>query len=101
MNTDQGNQFTSVVFTGLLRGMASRSAWTARAARGTISSLSRLWRTIKYAEVYLKSDDSVTQDKVLIGHNLNFYNSPRPHSPLDQQTPSQVYFNVLPLLQAA
>ncbi|HFD32508.1 MAG TPA: IS3 family transposase, partial [Gammaproteobacteria bacterium] len=52
-------------------------------------------------EVYLKAYESVSQARASIGHYLNFYNSGRPHSRLDRQTPDQVYFNPLPLPRAA
>jgi len=57
----------------------------------------RLWRSIKYEEMYLKADESVSEARASIGHYLSFYNAGRPHSSLDRQTPDQVYFNTLPL----
>jgi len=52
----------------------------------------RLWRTIKYEEVYLKAYDSVSTARRSLGRYLTFYNSIRPHSSLDGQTPDEVYF---------
>jgi len=55
---------------------------------------------IKYEEIYRKAYESVSQVSASIGHYLNFYNSGRPHSRLDRQTPDHVYFNALPLPKA-
>ena len=52
----------------------------------------RLWRTIKYEEVYLKAYDSVSAAKASLGTYLNFYNTRRPHQSLDCQTPETIYF---------
>tara|TARA_R110000737_G_scaffold26627_4_gene45413 strand:- start:21700 stop:21894 length:195 start_codon:yes stop_codon:yes gene_type:complete len=60
----------------------------------------RLWRTIKYEEVYLRAYASVSEAHAGIGRDLGFYNSHRPHSSLDGKTPDQAYFNQ-PLLEAA
>ena len=54
----------------------------------------RLWRTIKYEEVYLWAYASVSEARAGIGQYLGFYNSRRPHSSLDGQTPDQAYFNL-------
>jgi len=61
----------------------------------------RLWRSIKYEEVYLKAYDSVAEARASIGRYLAFYNGQRPHSSLDRRTPDQAYFNPLPQLAAA
>ena len=61
----------------------------------------RLWRSIKYEEVYLKAYDSVSEARASIGRYLTFYNGRRPHSSLDRRTPDQAYFNPLPQLAAA
>ena len=53
----------------------------------------RLWRTIKYEEIYLRAYASVFETRVGIGRYLSFYNSRRPHSSLDGTTPDQAYFN--------
>ena len=61
----------------------------------------RLWRSIKYEEVYLKAYDSVAEARASIGRYLAFYNGRRPHSILDRRTPDQAYFIPLPQLAAA
>ena len=63
--------------------------------------IERLWRTIKYEEVYLKAYESVCQARASLGRYPESYNTARPHSRLDRQTPDQVYFNQLPLPRAA
>ena len=56
----------------------------------------RLWRSVKYEEVYLHAYDSVAEARSSIGSYLAFYNRKRPHSSLDRQTPDQAYFRNLP-----
>jgi putative transposase len=100
-NTDQGSQFTSHVFTSVLLknkiaiSMDGKGAW-----RDNVF-VERLWRSIKYEEVYLKAYDSVSEARTSIGCYLTFYNSRRPHSSLDRSTPDQAYFNSLPQRAAA
>ncbi|SCX35651.1 putative transposase OrfB [Agrobacterium rosae] len=62
----------------------------------------RLWRSIKYEEVYLHAYKTVSEARVGIIRYLSFYNSRRPHSSLDRETPDQAYFNALtPMMVAA
>ena len=61
----------------------------------------RLWRSVKYEEVYLRAYDSVSEARASVGRYLDFYNGRRPHSSLDGQTPDQAYFNTLPIRVAA
>ena len=61
----------------------------------------RLWRTIKYEEVYLRAYETVSEARASIGRYLNFYNGRRPHSSLDRQTPDRAYFTRLPQSAAA
>jgi putative transposase len=62
----------------------------------------RLWKSVKYEEVYLKAYDTVSEARASIGRYLEFYNRRRPHSKLERRTPDQVYFNLpLPLPRAA
>ena len=100
-NTDQGSQFTSEVFTDVLRrneidiSMDGRGAW-----RDNVF-VERLWRSVKYEEVYLKAYDDVLDARASLGRYLDFYNTRRPHSSLDRRTPDQAYFDPLPLRLAA
>ena len=99
-NTDQGSQFTSIAFTSVLLrekiaiSMDGKGAW-----RDNVI-VERLWRSVKYEEVYLHAYASVPEARASLGRYLTFYNSGRPHSSLDRRTPDQAYFN-RPLLAAA
>ena len=100
-NTDQGSQFTSAAFTGLLQengigiSMDGRGSW-----RDNVF-VERLWRSVKYEEVYLRAYDSVAEARACLGRYLSFYNTRRPHSSLDARTPDHAYFNHVPLQAAA
>ena len=61
----------------------------------------RLWRSIKYEEVYLRAYDSVGEARSSLGRYIDFYNRRRPHSSLDRRTPDRAYFDHLPQLAAA
>ncbi|WP_249166145.1 integrase core domain-containing protein, partial [Bradyrhizobium liaoningense] len=84
-------------------GPASRDAAASRARSlcGKIRAYERLWRSVKYEEVYLRAYDSISEALASIGQYLDFYNGRRPHSSLDGVTPDQAYFNPLPLRLAA
>jgi putative transposase len=96
-NTDQGSQFTGAAFTGALAhnditiSMDGKGAW-----RDNVF-VERLWRSVKYEEVYLRAYDSVCDARASIERYFDFYNSRRPHSSLDGITPDQAYFTQLPL----
>jgi putative transposase len=102
-NTDQGSQFTSVAFTGLLLGNGIKISMDGKGAWRDNVFVERLWRSVKYEEVYLHAYDSVAQARTSIGRYIDgFYNSRRPHSSLDRRTPDQAYFNrPTPILAAA
>ena len=61
----------------------------------------RLWRSVKYEEVYLRAYDTVAEARASIRQYLSFYNTRRPHSSLDRQTPDRAYFTRLPQIAAA
>jgi putative transposase len=100
-NTDQGSQFTSVAFTGLLAQHGIAISMDGRGAWRDNVFVERLWRSVKYEEVYLRAYDSVAEARASLGRYLTFYNSRRPHSSLDARTPDQAYFHHVPLLAAA
>ena len=100
-NTDQGSQFTSVAFTDLMKVNGIRISMDGKGSWRDNVFIERLWRTIKYEEVYLKAYESVSQARASLERYIAFYNTGRPHSRLDRQTPDQVYFNQLPLPRAA
>ena len=100
-NTDQGSQFTGTAFTsvlihhGIAISMDGKGAW-----RDNVF-VERLWRSIKYEEVYLRAYDSVSEARESIGRYITFYNGRRPHQSLDGATPNQAYFNPLSFRSAA
>ena len=94
-NTDQGSQFTSSDFIKVLAAREIRISMDGKGAWRDNVFVERLWRTIKYEEVYLRAYASVSEARASIGRYLGFYNSRRPHSSLDGKTPDQVYFNTL------
>jgi putative transposase len=100
-NTDQGSQFTSAAFTGLLADSKIAISMDGRGAWRDNVFVERLWRSVKYEEVYLRAYDSVAEARASLGRYLDFYNQKRPHSSLDARTPDQAYFNHLPLVAAA
>ena len=100
-NTDQGSQFTSLPFTGLLLKHGIAISMDGRGAWRDNVFVERLWRSVKYEEVYLRAYDSVAEARGSIGRYMAFYNGRRPHSSLDARTPDQAYFNHVPLLAAA
>ncbi|NHT77151.1 IS3 family transposase [Rhizobiaceae bacterium CRRU44] len=101
-NTDQGSQFTSVDFTAVLKKAEVAISMDGKGAWRDNVFVERLWRSIKYEEVYLHAYKTVSEARAGIGRYLTFYNSRRPHSSLDGQTPEQAYFNALaPMMVAA
>lgn len=100
-NTDQGSQFTSHAFTSVLRreqiaiSMDGRGAWRDNVV------VERLWRSVKYEEVYLHAYTAVSEARISLGRYLAFYNAKRPHSSLGAKTPDQAYFDNLPMAMAA
>ena len=100
-NTDQGSQFTSVAFTGLLQEQKIAISMDGRGAWRDNVFVERLWRSVKYEEVYLRAYDSVSDARASLGRYLDFYNSRRPHSSLGARTPEQAYLDHLPQEMAA
>ena len=101
-NSDLGSQFTSTDF---IKVLAARQIKISMNGKGTWRDnvfVERLWRSIKYEEVYLRAYASVSEARSGIGRYIAFYNGRRPHSSLDGRTPDQAYFNpLLPDLAAA
>ena len=100
-NTDQGSQFTGSAFTGVLADNGIAISMDGKGAWRDNVFIERLWRSVKYEEVYLKAYDSVSEARASIDRYLDFYNRRRPHSSLDDATPDQAYFNPLPIRLAA
>ncbi len=90
-----GNQFTTFKFTDVLKEAGIKISMDGKGTWRDNVFVERLWRTIKYEEVYLHAYENVPQARAAIGKYLKFYNEKRSHSSLDRKTPDQVYFNQL------
>ena len=95
-NTDQGCQFTSFDFIGVLKDKGIRISMDGRGCWRDNIMVERLWRTLKYENIYLHAYETGSEAKAGIGKWLCKYNSKRPHSSLDDYTPDEVY-NCIPL----
>jgi len=100
-NTDQGSQFTSTEFTQLLKANGIAISMDGRGQWRDNVFVERLWKSIKYEEVYLHAYETMGAAKSGIGRYLDFYNSHRPHSALDGNTPDAFYFQHLSALKQA
>ncbi len=100
-NTDQGSQFTSVDFTGVLKSAGIAISMDGKGAWRDNVFVERLWRTVKYEEVYLRAYASVSEARASIGRYLTFYNRTRPHSSLGGRTPDRTYLSGLQPIPAA
>jgi putative transposase len=100
-NTDQGSQFTSTDFIKVLQDAEVAISMDGKGAWRDNVFVERLWRTIKYEEVYLRAYASVPEARASIGRYLAFYNGTRPHSSLGGQTPDQAYLKTLTPIPAA
>jgi len=92
-NTDPGRQLTSDALTGKLKEDNIRIRMDGKGSWRDNVLVERLWRSVKYEEVYLKADETVTEARRLIGIYLNFYHRERPHSSLDGMSPDQFYYD--------
>jgi len=92
-NTDQGSQFTSTEFIKVLKAAEIAISMDGKGAWRDNVFVERLWRTVKYEEVYLRAYTGVSEARTSIGRYLGFYNGTRPHSSLGGQTPDQAYLN--------
>ena len=100
-NTDQGSQFTSEAFTRVLIDNAIAISMDGKGAWRDNVFVERLWKSVKYEEVYLRAYDSVADARASLQKYLSFYNQRRPHSSLDRKTPDEAYFDRLPQRAAA
>jgi len=95
-NTDQGSQFTSDDFTEALSSRGIKISMDGRGRWIDNVFVERLWRSVKYEEVYLKAYDSISEARKGLGDYFEFYNSRRRHQGLDDRTPDEVYWDTLP-----
>ena len=99
-NTDQGSQFTSADFTGVLIDNKIAISMDGKGAWRDNVFVERIWKSVKYEEVYLRAYGSVSEARASLGRDLDFYNGRRPHSSLDRRTPDEAYYDH-PLQRAA
>jgi len=92
-NTDQGAQFTSEAFTGLLEQHGVRISMDGKGSYSDNLFIERLWRTVKYEEVYLKAYQDGRDARISIGNYFRFYNTERPHQSHGYRTPAEVYYS--------
>ncbi len=100
-NTDQGCQFTSMEFTGLLKQNCIAISMDGKGCWRDNVFVERLWKSVKYEEVYLYAYDNVTEVKQGLARYFTFYNQRRSHTALDDKTPDEFYFENLPKLHCA
>ena len=91
-NTDQGSQFTSEAFTGILTARGIRISMDGKGRWMDNVFIERLWKSVKYEEVYLKAYSSIAEARRELGVYFEFYNRKRWHQGLDNRTPDEVYW---------
>ena len=101
MNTEQGSQFTSHLFIDVLKANSIEISMDGKGCWRDNVFVERLWKSVKYEEVYLHAYDGVSQVRSGLDRYLTFYNRARPYSSLDRLTPDDVYFNWQTLMMAA
>ena len=90
-NTDQGRQFTSFAFTGVLQAADIKISMDGRGRCMDNVFIERLWRSLKYECVYLNDFETGSELRAGVGRWFNYYNNHRPHSTLAGQTPAEAY----------
>ena len=100
-NTDQGSQFTSDAFIGVLRSHGIAISMDGKGRWLDNVFVERLWRSVKYEDVYLKAYSSLGDARQGLREYFEFYNSQRRHQSLDRRTPDDVYWTTLPRRQVA
>jgi putative transposase len=102
VNTDQGSQFSGAEFVAEVARIGARQSMDGKGCWRDNVFVERLWRSVKYEEVYLKAYDSVSAARQGLAVYIDFYNSRRPHQSHDGRTPDMIYFGTLqPLAEAA
>jgi putative transposase len=100
-NTDQGSQFTSDAFTQILKNHNIRISMDGRGRWMDNVFIERLWKSVKYEEVYLKAYNSIADARQELTKYFDRYNKRRRHQGLDDMTPDMVYWNTIPKLKEA
>lgn len=94
-------QFTCSEFVSVLKSRNIRISMDGKGRWRDNVFVERLWRSVKYEEVYLRAYESVSAARAGIARYMRFFNTRRPHTALDRRTPDSVYFGSLPLAAAA
>lgn len=97
----EAKQFTSAEFTGVLKQHDIKISMDGKGRWRDNVFVERLWKSVKYEEVYLRAYDTVSAARAGLTRYFSFFNTRRPHTSLDRRTPDAVYFQSLPLAQAA
>ena len=97
----ESTQFSSEAFTDVLKARGVAISLDGKGAWRDNIFVERLWRSIKYEEVYLHAYDSVAEARAGLARYIDFYNTARPHSSLDKKTPDEFYFATLPAIKQA
>jgi putative transposase len=100
-NTDQGSQFTAGGFIDILKRHGIAISMDGKGAWRDNVFVERLWRSVKYEEVYLRAYETVSEARASLARYFEFYNRRRPHSTLDGTTPDEFYFARLPATRKA
>ena len=100
-NTDQGSQFTSDAFIGILKSHSINISMDGKGRWMDNVFIERLWWSVKYQDVYLKAYSSIAEVRKGLRDYFEFYNSKRRHQSLDRRTPDDVYWRTLPQMQVA
>ncbi len=100
-NTDQGSQFTAEVFTNTLNSKGIAISMDGKGRWMDNVFIERLWKSVKYEDIYLKAYSSITETRKGLSPYFKFYNEKRWHQNFDRKTPSMVYFDSLAQKQAA
>lgn len=101
VNTDQGSQFTGLEFVDALKRREIKISMDGKGAWRDNVFIERFWKTLKYQEVYLRAYDTVSEARASIERYVEFYNTRRPHSSLEERTPDEAYFALRPMKAAA
>jgi len=100
-NSDQGSQFTADAFTGILDAKGIKISMDGRGRWMDNIMIERLWKSVKYEDVYLKAYESIPAVREGLKTYFKFYNMRRRHQSLDRRTPNDVYWSTLPQKEAA
>lgn len=100
-NTDQGSQYTGAAFTGVLKENDVKISMDGRGRATDNIMVERLWRTVKYEDIYLKEYETVAELLAGLKAYFHYYNHERPHSSLSDKTPAEAYFGTAAIRIAA